>query len=227
MAITEQMPQLRAICLTGLSLIALFRGDAAGAVTYAEERLAVAQTMGDLLGEATALVAIANGALALGDRARAREANALAQTRFHKLGMVEGSATALFNLAVLADGDGPEAADEAARAVHDLVTIVVPCGNPMLQVLGLYAVAGVAAGRGIDDAAVLFGAADRHRPASTALDPGDVAWIEAAQSSLRAACGDEAVATARARGEALSLDDALALAGRMAAGLGSVSPENG
>lgn len=219
MAVTEHMPQVRAVCLTGLSTIALLRGDGTGALAHAEERLAVAKAMGDLLGEATALVAVANGALALGDRARAREANALAHAGFHKLGMVEGSATSLFNLALLADGDGPDTADEAGRAAHELITMVAPVGNPMLQAFGLFAVAGIAAGRGLVDGATLLGAVDAHCPESTALDPSDLEWIASAEAALRSAVGDVEVDEARARGAEHSLADALTLATKVAADL--------
>ncbi|HUP85433.1 MAG TPA: adenylate/guanylate cyclase domain-containing protein [Acidimicrobiales bacterium] len=204
------VPQLRAISLTGLSMIALYRGDAAAALAFAEERLSLARQMTDLLGQATAHVAVANASLALGDRTRAKEENRAAHEAFHKLDLLDGSATALFNLAALADGEGDTG--EATRAVSDLLRAVAPRENPVLRSLALFAVAAVAAGRGIARAAELVGAEEKLRPEASPLDPADLAWIDVRVDELETALGRDAVAAARARGAALDLEGALALA---------------
>ena len=213
-ATAERIPQLRAICLTGLSLIALHRGDNARALAFAEERLLLAQQMADVLGQATAHVGIANASLGLGDRTRAKEENRRAHDAFRKLDLLDGSATALFNLALLADGEGDD--DEAGRAALELVRMVAPRAQPVMHSLAMFAVGGVAAGRGIERAAELLAAEEVHRPPASSLDPSDQAWLAEKLAALDAAVDADAVAAARARGADLSLESALALADELA-----------
>jgi predicted ATPase/class 3 adenylate cyclase len=210
MATDAHIPQIAAVCLTNLSLLATHRGDGARALELAEERWRISKEMGDRRGAGAALVAIANGALALGRRDRAREANQQAYDTFRKLDLVEGAATALFNLVVLADGDDDLPA--AARAAADLARLVTTAGNAALHSLALYAAAGVGAHAGVEAGAELLGAAEAHRPEVVALDPSDFAWLASRESALVAAIGADAVTAARARGADLSMAAALDLA---------------
>ncbi|HVF33526.1 MAG TPA: AAA family ATPase, partial [Acidimicrobiales bacterium] len=177
LAVEARIPQVAATSLTNLSVLALVRGDAAAALALGEERLGVSYRMGDLRGEGAAHIAMANAASVLGQRARARDENRMAYEAFHKLEFADGAVPCLFNLAVLADSDGADG--EAGRACADLVALAAPTGNAALVSLALLAVAGVAAGRGLEPAAVLLGAAAAHQPPVVALDPGDVAWLTA------------------------------------------------
>lgn len=204
------LAQLAASCLTNLSMLALFRGDPEAALELGEERLALSRQMGDVRGSAAAHVAIANAALALGDRLRARDANRLAYELFHKVDLIEGAATTLFNLAVLAEGDGD--ATEAARATRDLVHLVAGSGNPAFVTLALCAAGGLASVAGRPDGATLLAAMEQHRPSAINLDPSDLEWLSACASALVAVADGDALAEARARGATLDIDAAVALA---------------
>jgi len=215
LASTINLPQVAAVCLTNLSLLALMRGDAAKALTLAEDRLRVALSMGDLRGEASAHVALANGALALGQRERAKDENRRGYEVFHKLELDDGAALCLFNLVVLAGGDGEQA--EAARAGAELSALVATTNNAALRALGLFAAGGVAARAGLLEGAHLLGAADAHQPDVVPLDSSDREWLAACESALVAAVGTDAVAAARIAGSNLSIATAIALAARVSA----------
>ncbi len=210
LATTIHLPQVAAVCLTNLSMLALARGDAAKALTLAEDRLRVALRMGDRRGEASAHIAMANAALGLGQRARAKEENRWAYETYHKLELSDGAGTCLFNLVVLADGDGDRA--EAARAGVDLILLVTATDNVALHTLGLYAAGGVLARAMRLEAAQLLGAAEAHEPEVGPLDPTDRAWLAECEAALATAFDADSLATARVAGADLDPGTALTLA---------------
>jgi tetratricopeptide (TPR) repeat protein len=213
-ALEARLPKLAAGCLTNLGMIALFRGDPTSALALAEERLAISLQMGDLPGAASARMVIGNAAGLLGDRPRAKDEMRQTFDLFRKVGVVEGCATALFNLALLAAADQDVA--EAGRTTAELAGLARTSPNPSLHALALAAAAGIAAQDGLLDGAVLLGAAAAHGPATTPLDPADLAWLAACEAALVERTSAEDVADGRARGAALALDEALALAARVA-----------
>jgi len=213
-ALDERLVVLAASALHGLATIALHRGDALGAIELAEERLTLADRMGDTRAAAPCLNMIATAALQLGDYTRARQANERTLEALRATGASDGVVVATFNLAVLCThvegGLAPAGrwAAECARVAMD-----APAGP--LQALGVLAAAGVGCLAGDADGPELVAAA-MSVPGDLPLDPADHEWIARCEQAAVLALGDDAVARARAAGEQVDITVALARAAALA-----------
>ncbi len=199
--------------LSNLGLVANAQGDYAAARGQHEESLALDREMGDKWGIAIGLGNLGLAAYAQGDYAAARGLHEESLALSREMGDKGGIARSLNNLGMVAQGQGDYA---AARPLHaeslrlgreiDLKTEIV------YAMIELAAVA-VAHDRDAARAARLAGAAEALRGSSGyALEPDERGLYERTVAQARAALGDEAFNTAFAAGQALTMDDAVALA---------------
>ncbi len=203
--------------LTNLSILCMVRGDPAGAMRLAEERLELALQMAQPRGEAAALGAVSTAAMALGDLTRAREAGERCVVLSRRLESIDGVATAGFNLVVVATmlGDEPGAVVLAQALLGD----ITGCANPGLEALGAFAAGAVLCRSGSTAGIEVIASAETHGRPIVPLDPGDWTWLAACEAMLFDVVGAEQVVAARARGCQLDLAAAVETAARALADL--------
>jgi tetratricopeptide (TPR) repeat protein len=210
---SDQRPHAaRARALSGAGMLAEMQADYAQAVTLHEESLALMRELRDRRGIAQVLNNLGNVAHIQGEYGRAATLHEEALSLFRELGDKEGIAISLHNLGLVAQrqGDYGRAAalhEESLLLSHELGArnLVADC----LEGLAWVTVVNGQAGR----AARLGGAAEALREVLGALLPPDErAGHDLAVQAMRAALGEEDLASAWAKGRALPLEESIALA---------------
>ena len=195
-----------------ISSVAHEQGDYPAARAHYEESLAIQRRIGDRKGIAGALSNLGNVKFEQGDylAARAHHEESLAILR--EIGDRMNIAISLNNLGNVAEARGDYS---AARTLHgESLAIQCEIGNRSSVAYGLEGLAQVDEAAGQPDrATILLGAADNLRSVIGApLPPSKQAEYDVQLTTLRAALGEQTFAPAWAVGQALSLDEAVALA---------------
>jgi tetratricopeptide (TPR) repeat protein len=199
------------LALLGLADIARERGDAASVVSYCEESLILTRAIGAPAMESFAINNLGLAAWMQGDLRRAGELLADSVRRHQEMGNRSGVAEVLGNVARLARAEGR--IDDARAALGESLTLSRASGPFCVLVSDLEELAGLEGGHRAEGAARLFGAAravrdDRGMPRWPILQ----ATYERDLDATRARLGDAAFAAAWARGQGMTMEDAVTLA---------------
>jgi len=201
-----------AIALNGLGNVARQTRAFTRAIAYYEECLALRREGGDVWGAATVLNNLGNVRADQGAHEQAAALYAESLALFHDLGDTRGVAVALTNLggAVRLQGE----TERAAALYAESLALFRDLGDPRLVAWCLEGLVGVARARGAAErAARLGGAAAAVRAAIGApLPPEDRLVLEHELDLARATLGEGLFAAAWTAGEALGLEEAIALA---------------
>jgi non-specific serine/threonine protein kinase len=198
--------------LGNLGLAVAQRGDLAREATLFEEALRLFRALGDTHSIAGALDNLGQVAFQQGAYVRARGLHEEALGLFRTLGAQRGIAGTLSNLAAVAEREG--AYDRAAALSAESLRLNRTIGAEEQAVEGLQTMALVAAAHGRSRrAARLAGAAAALRVAlAVPMRPYEQPIHAEAARDLRAALGEETFAGVWADGQALSFEEAIALA---------------
>ncbi|MBI3243515.1 MAG: tetratricopeptide repeat protein [Chloroflexi bacterium] len=201
-----------AICLNNLGSVAGEQGDYAAALALHEESLALRRQIGDKLGIATSFNDLGNVANYQGDSAAARALHEEGLALYREMGDKRGIMFSLFHLGLVA----VEQQDYIrARALHaESLTQAREMGEKLVVVYNLAGLAAVAVGVGAAWRAARLAAAAE---TLLAVIKGTIESLARRQfertlAAARATLGEEAFNAAWAEGQAMSLDDAIALA---------------
>jgi tetratricopeptide (TPR) repeat protein len=202
--------------LRNLGLVAHHQGDLASAAALHEEALALRRELGDRYGVAQSLSNLGLVAYAQGNLARAATLLGEGMALTRELDFKQLTAVVLANLGTvaLARGDWLQA---AAAHTEGLILARDHCVR-LLVAAGLEGLARVAltpgnpAGDPHRAAQLLAAAATARITLGMPLPPDEQAGVEAARAATLAALGEETFAAAWAEGQALRMEDAVALA---------------
>jgi hypothetical protein len=210
------LPAMSWAALSSLATIALHRGDPARAIELADERLAIAERVGDERGSGSALTTIQAAALALGDTDRALAAGEKVIGVFRRTDDLDGVAVGAFNLVVLGQSSGD--LKLAARWAGEAASAAMGSSVFVAQRLALLACGGLACSVGDERGLILLAAAG-NLAADVNLDPSDLDWLRTCEEQGVAAAGDDLADRRRQEGHAMGVAPALALASQVAADL--------
>jgi tetratricopeptide (TPR) repeat protein len=188
------------------------QGEYERAATLHEESLALRRALGDLWGTAASLNHLGNVAYMQGEYGRATALHEEALALQRALGDRRGIAGSLLSLGLVASMQGEYAG--AATLIEEGLLLGRDIGARDLAADSLESLGWVAAARGQPQrAARLGGAAGALREALGApLWPEQRAGHDRAVRAMRAALGEDAFTGAWAEGQALTLEQAIALA---------------
>jgi len=222
LALCREMRDKRGICLSlnGLGIVASAQGEYAAAQALCEESLMLCREMRDKRGISMSLNGLGSVAANQGDytAARALHEESLALNR--EMGDKNGITISLSNLGFVA----VEQQDYIrARALYvESLTQAREMGNKLIVVVNLAGLAGVAVQVGSASAVKPERALHATRLAAAAeallvaiqatMEPPERRNYDHAIAAARAVLGEEAFNAAWAEGQAMSLDDAIALA---------------
>jgi tetratricopeptide (TPR) repeat protein len=200
------------LALSSLGTVACAQGDTACARACYEEKLALWHAVGDRAGIAATLAELGALAQKEGDLVQAQSLFAEALDLRRALGHPVDVAASLVHLGGLAvaQGDDPQ----AATLYGEALTVLRSHGDRAVAALCLEGMAALALACGdVERAARLLGAAAPLRRGTYVLFVWDERTARVGQiAALRSALGEDAFAAAWAAGQAMSWDDALALA---------------
>jgi tetratricopeptide (TPR) repeat protein len=202
---------------TGLGGLAMRQGDYVTARALMEEALALRRSIGNPGAIATSLTSLGELARREGDDTRALTCLEEGLARFRAVGHAESVAWTLYNLGIVALHRGD--AEGAAAAFGECLALRAVQGNAGEIAKAIAAVAGVAAlGGDVERAAWLWGAVEGIRAAHGVASPTDADGDEEQRTLavIRAALGATTAADAFVRGRALTLSEAIDLAGQTA-----------
>ena len=198
--------------LNYLGFAAWLQEDFDQAVELCTQTLGMFRRPGDAEGVAWALISLGSAALYGGDRARAEALLEESLATSRHAGYREGIAWSLNQLGVAAyRGEEPGRAETLLR---ESLKVHRNLGDRWRIASVLEGLAEVACSRGLTERATrLFGAAEALREAiSTPIPPCERDDRDRGVSAARAGLGEETFARARARGRALTLEEAIAQA---------------
>jgi tetratricopeptide (TPR) repeat protein len=211
-----------AIALDNLGNVNLYLGNDARAVELHEESLALRRELGDKRGIANSLINLGNVTYALGDLPRATAFLDESLVMYRELGDAWGVAYSLHNLGGVAHEQGDLA--KATALYEESLALLRELGDKRgiaYSLEGLASAAGVPGNEhgALERAARLFGAAAALRAAISApMAPNERVAYDRAVETARTSLGDGAFAAGWAAGQALTPEQAIALA------LGEPSP---
>jgi non-specific serine/threonine protein kinase len=210
LAVADREPHTRAHALGLLGLSRLYQGDYAEAAPIFEESLGLFQGLDDTFGVGVSLIRLAIVAKLQGDWARATDLNAQSLSFYQALGNDWGIATSLANQAevAVAQGDWQTAADYYREALPFMRAI----SSHWYLALMLVGIASVAIARGqVVAAARLLGTSEAlAENVGGRLPPPDRLVYERTLAAARDQLGETAFAAARAKGRALTPEQAVA-----------------
>ncbi len=212
LAQAEEDPGWIAAALTGLGMLANNRGDSEQAIVFQEQALALYQSQHDVYGMTYAQNALGETFCGRGDYEASRNHYEASLKLSRQLGHRRGVAVALANIAQIETAQGNYAAAqdgfaESLRLFQEIGDQV----NMATCLMGLGCVATAAnIPIGWTQAARLFGFGHHLlRQINGKLQPADQLQVDRYIALCRQQLGDTAFKTARAEGEALSLEQAV------------------
>ena len=199
------------VALCNLGWAVLEQGEYGRAAALFTESLALCRELGNTYGSATALSNLGLVALEQGDHGRAMALHEEALALCRTLGDRRGNAIALGNLGLVALEQGDHG--RAAALLKESLALRRELGERRGVAVSLHNLGLLARleGAPLRSARLLAAAAAVRTAMGTPLNPKDKARHTQAVAALRAALGEDGYAAAWAEGEALRLEEAVAL----------------